>query len=98
MKDAQQVARELGAEIESLQGELRAASTDFHLFNALRDSVEFQSELEKSPLFWSFTRHAHLQAAVISIVLKRVPSIYSRWFPGTKKARREAEAARLAVI
>lgn len=68
MKDAQQVARELGAEIESLQGELRAASTHFHLFNALRKLVpEFQSELEKSPLFWSFTRHAHLQAAVISI-------------------------------
>jgi hypothetical protein len=68
MKDAQQVARELGAQIKSLQEELRAAKTHFHLFNALRESIpEFQSELEKSPLFWSFTRHAHLQATVISI-------------------------------
>ena len=46
MKDALQVARELGAEMESLQEELRHASTHFYLFTKLRDSVsEFQKEL-----------------------------------------------------
>lgn len=65
---AMQVAREFGAEIESLQDELRAAAAHFHLFNGLRNSVpEFETELSKSPLFWSYTQHAHLQAAVISV-------------------------------
>lgn len=68
MKDAQQIAHELGAEIQSLSEELRAAATHFHLFKALRDAVpEFQTELNRAPLFWSFTRHAHLQAAAISL-------------------------------
>jgi hypothetical protein len=67
-KDALHIARELVAEMESLQDELRHASTHFHLFIALRDSApEFQVEFEKAPLFWSFTRHAHLQASVIFI-------------------------------
>ena len=68
MKTHLQVAHELCAEIESLSAELRAASTHFHLFIALRDSVpEFETELGRAPLFWSFTRHAHLQAAAISL-------------------------------
>src|SRR6266404_3232325 len=68
MKDSLQVAHELGAEIKSLSEELRAASTHFHLFTALRDSVPgFEAELARSPLFWSFTRHAHLQATAISV-------------------------------
>jgi hypothetical protein len=68
MKNALQIAGELAAEMESLQEELRHASTHFHLFTSLRDSVsKFQTELEKAPLFWSFTMNAHLQAAVIYI-------------------------------
>lgn len=68
MKDSAQVARELGAEIQSLSEELRAASTHFHLFTVLRDSVPgFEAEFVRSSLFWSFTRHAHLQAAAISL-------------------------------
>lgn len=68
MNDAPQAARELAAEMDSLQEELRHTNTHFHLFTVLRDSVpEFQTEFGKAPLFWSFTRHAHLQAAVISI-------------------------------
>jgi len=68
MKDALQIARKLGAEMESLQEGLRNASIHFYLFTKLRDSVpEFQKELNSAPLFWSFTLHAHLQAAVISI-------------------------------
>jgi hypothetical protein len=68
MKNTLLIAGELAAEMESLQEELRHASAHFHLFTALRDSVsKFQTELEKAPLFWSFTIHAHLQAAVIFI-------------------------------
>src|SRR5208282_3853386 len=68
VKNALQIARELCAEMESLQDELRHASTHFHLFIILRDSIsEFPAEFENAPLFWSFTRHAHLQAAVIFI-------------------------------
>ena len=66
--DILQVDRELRAEFEYLQEELQAAETHFHLFNVLRNSIaKSETAFEKSPLLWSFTRHAHLQAAVISV-------------------------------
>lgn len=68
VKDARKMASELGAEIQSLEQELRSASTHFHLFTVLRDSIaESKTAFAKSPLFWDFTRHAHLQASVMSV-------------------------------
>ncbi|MHB8523899.1 MAG: AbiU2 domain-containing protein [Limisphaerales bacterium] len=68
MKDSLKVAAEVKAEMEGLLNELGHASTHLHLFIQLRDSVsEFKTEFDSSPLFWSFTRHAHLQAAAIFI-------------------------------
>jgi hypothetical protein len=68
MKNSLHAVHELSAEIKNLSEELRTASTHFHLFNALRTSVpKFKTEFGRAPLFWSFTRHAHLQAAVISV-------------------------------
>jgi hypothetical protein len=68
MNNEVKMANELKARFENINEELRAAKTHFHIFNALRDpGTQLKKDLDRAPLFWSFTRQAHLQAAVISL-------------------------------